>query len=116
MHHVLRRMNAVSKQTEADGLVRRISGRSCGRWRGLLDHPPQQGYASWLVVVILCGLVAVICSIDRTAMSVAVLPMGEKVSLHQGEHAAEGPVSYPLAVLLQVHEGAAWKGLAGCLG
>ncbi|PNH08934.1 hypothetical protein TSOC_004485 [Tetrabaena socialis] len=35
---------------------------------GLLDAPQPTG-ASWLMVVVLCGLVAVICSIDRTAMS-----------------------------------------------
>ena len=33
---------------------------------------------SWLVVVILCTLVSNICSIDRTAMSVAVLPMAQE--------------------------------------
>lgn len=113
MHHVLRRMNAVSKQTEADGLVRRVSGRSCGRWRGLLDHPPQQGYASWLIVVILCGLVAVICSIDRTAMSVAVLPMGDKVGLHQHQSATPDSCSSTLFL------GTGWEGhllRLGCEG
>lgn len=44
---------------------------SRGAARGLLDAPASYAnwYASWLTVVVLCGAVAIICSIDRTAMS-----------------------------------------------
>jgi hypothetical protein len=44
---------------------------------GLLDGQ-LAGSSHWLLVVGLCALVAIICAIDRTAMSVAVLPMGQQ--------------------------------------
>lgn len=34
--------------------------------------------APWLYVVVLCGIVSIICSIDRTAMSVAIIPMTQR--------------------------------------
>jgi hypothetical protein len=41
-----------------------------------VPYPPPG--CTWVVVVVLCTLVSNICSIDRTAMSVAVLPMAQE--------------------------------------
>lgn len=39
---------------------------------------PQQFSCSWLTIVVLLAVVSQICSIDRMAMSVAVLPMSDE--------------------------------------
>lgn len=40
-----------------------------------LSHGKASQTNQWLYVVALCGVVSIICSIDRTAMSVAIIPM-----------------------------------------
>lgn len=47
------------------------------------NHKQQQASSStgtpqWVLVVVLCCVVSNICSIDRTAMSVAILPMAQQ--------------------------------------
>ncbi|GIL70600.1 hypothetical protein Vretimale_3718 [Volvox reticuliferus] len=74
MHLSLRKMPNGTKRSLAMAILPESRASS----RGLLDAPQLGVCSSWLIVVALCGMVAVICSIDRTAMSVAVLPMGVK--------------------------------------
>lgn len=37
----------------------------------------EEKYGRWLVIVVMCCVVSSICSIDRTAMSVTILPMSQ---------------------------------------
>lgn len=79
-HHVRSRLRAAAGHTtvvQAKAAEKTESSKSVENHKDLRQrlYQSEEGGENWPVMVGLSALVALICSVDRSAMSVAILPM-----------------------------------------